>query len=291
MKHIMIAVICVSFYFSANAQDLIVTSKGDSINCKIDTATSEYLFFNFENSDARVPFTQLPLDQVTVYIREYYPKDISSSGLLPNMENQKNFWLSFGVGRSYRFGEIDPQLSYPMRAYTEKLKRGTVLGINAIYFIGYSSGLGLNYSRFITSNSLEDTQLFNIVGEEVTGNVADNIAISYIGPSYAARLNSLDKKHSLTGCFGIGFMKYCDVGEYVANFSITGQSVGVLLDVGYNYNISENIAFGIQTSFLGGTLTNYELEYGGRNRTVSLEEDKYESLGRADFSIRLTIKL
>lgn len=289
MKHVIIAAIFITLYFSVNAQDLIVTSNGDSINCKIDTATSEYLYFS--NSVGVVPFTQLPLDQVLLYSREYYPENITSSGMLARMEGRKTFWLSFNLGLSYRFGEIDPQLSYQMERYVRGLKSGTVLGINAIYFIGYSSGIGLNYSRFGKSNSMGNVPLYNSSGERVTGDVADNITISYLGPSYAARLLSSDMKHSLTGCFGIGYMKYNDVGEYLTEIIITGETLGMLLDIGYNYNISENLAIGIQTSFLGGVLTKYDMEFGGRTRTVTLEEDEYESLSRADFSIRLTIKL
>lgn len=288
MKRLIVAAIFISLYFIVNAQDLIVTSNGDSLNCKIDTATSGYLYFTI--SDGVLPFTQLPLDHVKLCSRGYYAKNITS-GMLARMEGRKTFWLSFNLGFSYRYGEIDPQLSYQMERYVRGLKSGAVLGIKAIYFFGYSSGIGLNYSRFSTSNSMVNAPLYNSLGGRVSGDVSDNISISYLGPSYAVRLISPDMEHSLTACFGIGYMKYKDVGDYLTEIIITGESLGMLMDFGYNYNISENLAIGIQASFLLGVLTKCEMEYGGRTRSVSLEEDKYESLSRADFSISMTIKL
>ena len=51
---------------SVQAQDLIVTKEGDSLNCKITKVETDYIYFGI-NKDGGVLNTLLPMSQITYY--------------------------------------------------------------------------------------------------------------------------------------------------------------------------------------------------------------------------------
>ncbi|MFH0758450.1 MAG: hypothetical protein V2B15_14275 [Bacteroidota bacterium] len=291
MKRLLITSLFIPLFFYVNAQDLIVTTNEDSLNCQIKTITIDSLFFSFTNSDGVVFNTYMPQDQIKTYKRKFYARDGTSVRQLVAMKDLKNLWISVNGGLGYRFGEIDTRLSPEMHEYVEGLLVGPVFGIDAALFLGYSSGIGLKYSRFISSNSMYNSVITNAEGYTFHGDLVDNIIIRYLGASYAARLLSLNTKHAFTGSFGMGYMGYNDEGELGDDFIINGKSMGVSMDIGYAFTVAENLAIGFQYTCLYGILKKFEAEYRGQNETVELDEDHYESLVRGEILVRMIIKL
>ena len=55
MKHFLVLLIFLLTYYSSNAQDVIITNDGDSIDCKITRVTNEFVHFTiFDKSGIRV---------------------------------------------------------------------------------------------------------------------------------------------------------------------------------------------------------------------------------------------
>jgi len=79
----------VAFLFISNlqAQDLIVTNSGDSINCKIIETTKDYVYFTFKH-DTEIRNTLLPVNQIT--------------------SQQKNYFSVSGVPENYPYKDIFP---------------------------------------------------------------------------------------------------------------------------------------------------------------------------------------
>ena len=289
MKRSIITAIYALLFFNLNAQDLIVTTKGDSLKCKIENFTVDSLYFNFTNSDGVEFNTHIPRNQVSSYMRNYYTKKQSSVRNHFALEDLNNVMISINGGLGYRVGEVDPRLPSNMEDYMEGLRTGPILGVDALIFFGYTSGIRLKYSRFFSYNSMYNATVTTVNGNTFHGDVSDNISISYFGPSYATRLLSANAKHVLTGSFGFGYLAYNDDGELGDDIIIKGKTLGLSMDIGYALTVAENLAIGIQTSILRGVLRTYDVEYRGQNETIELEEDYYENLGRIDISLRLII--
>ena len=68
---------------------------------------------------------------------------------------------------------------------------------------------------------------------------------------------------------------------------MTGSTLGISFDIGYDIGLSENLSLGFQLSVLSGTLFEYDWNDGSTTETINLEEGEYESLNRIDFSVGL----
>lgn len=87
--------------------------------------------------------------------------------------------------------------------------------------------------------------------------------------------------------FSLGYMGYSNDKVIVDKYKMTGSTLGLSLDIGYDIGLSENLALGFQVSVLTGVLTKYDWSDGTTTQTIKLEKDEYENLNRIDLSIGL----
>jgi hypothetical protein len=288
MKSLILFTLFASLFCAAMSQDLLVTTRGDSIDCNITSVTEKYINYSFANDKGHEFDTQIPMNLVAEYQRRYFALQRREK-LYPGLSDLKNFRVTVYGGFSKRLGKLDPSIPSRMEDYTKKLLKGTHWGVDGTVFFSYSSGIGFRYSRFTTSNSMENIPLMTIDQVTYYGDLADHITISYAGPTYAARIISADHRHTLTGNVGIGYMGYHDEGEFGDEINISGKTLGAVFDAGYDFMFAENVALGIHASYLGGSLTGYEVVFNGIKETVKLEEGEYESLERIDISLKLVL--
>jgi hypothetical protein len=85
----------------------------------------------------------------------------------------------------------------------------------------------------------------------------------------------------------VGYIYYHDSKTIVTPFDITGSTIGLSADFGYDIGLTKNLALGLQISALTGMLTSYELSDGLTTEEFELAEGESESLARLDFSIGL----
>lgn len=70
-KPFIFSIILLSMVFKLQAQDLIVTTDGDSIHCKITKTTKEYVHFTFKHND-QIRNTLLSVDQIAAKEKDYF---------------------------------------------------------------------------------------------------------------------------------------------------------------------------------------------------------------------------
>ena len=85
----------------------------------------------------------------------------------------------------------------------------------------------------------------------------------------------------------LGYMGYSNDKVIIDKYKMTGSTMGLSFDVGYDIGLSENLSLGFQISFLTGTLFEYDWNDGRKTETIKLEKGEYESLNRIDFSVGL----
>lgn len=269
-------------FTSVQAQDLIVTAQGDSLNSKITKVEPEYLYFSI-NKDGGVLNTLLPMAQVSYYKYNFY-----STPALPvdaKVDGPKDFprlRLAINGGWSYRLAKVAGNLSSTQQDYIKGLKSGYSYGAELAYYWSKKAGIGAKYDVFRSRNELED-----VSGQVVV--LSDDVAISFIGPYYSSRFLTANKKNSFLMNVGLGYVGYNDKAFFGSDYELTGGTAGLLVDLGYDIGLSKTFALGFQLSFIGGTLTQYMIDDGFNTTTIELDEDEYEGLARINLSVGLRL--
>lgn len=286
MKKILIIIIlAVLFAHSSFSQDLIVTAKGDSINCKINKERNDFIYFTF-SKDQEIRETLLQRSQIKTYSKGYFsqseiPSDYQSSG-----KDYEKIRISVNGGYSYRFAKISGSVPDEYHDYMKKLKSGHHFSADAAYFLSESIGLGLKFSQF---NSKENfgTIFTDLDGDGITdtGKMNDNISISFIGPMIASQIPSANSKNALFSNLAIGVLSYKDNGNLIIPVELKGSTLGLVGEIGYQVGIAKNLSAAFTFSYTLGTLTKIESTTLGNTTTIELDGDDRENLGRIDFSI------
>ena len=117
--------------------------------------------------------------------------------------------------------------------------------------------------------------------------MSEEIAVSFIGPSFSTRLMSHNKRNAFLMNMSFGYIGYTNDVVVIDDYTLTGNTLGFAFDVGYDIGIAENLMLGFKFSVISGTLFEYDVHDGGNTTTIELEKGEYEGLGRIDFSVGL----
>lgn len=86
-------------------------------------------------------------------------------------------------------------------------------------------------------------------------------------------------------------MNYRDKGMIIKNMKLTGGTLGLLYNIGYDYALSKKWAIGVNLSSIEGTLSSLTLEQDGVRTSQTLDKDNKENLGHIDLSFTLKLNL
>lgn len=286
LKYIFVYVSVTIFSISIQAQDLIITNEGDSLNCKITKIKSDNIYFTFKHKD-EIRSTLLPLGQVKYHQYNYYQASEVPSDKVVGNEIYPHFRAALNGGWSYRVAKLADNIPSDFEQYMKDLKSGYHYGLDLSYYFSEQLGFGFKYYNYRSKNEINNVYVTLPNGSTQYGKMSDDISINFIGPFFSTRLLDSNKKNSFLINLGIGYMGYTDKAVLISDFIIKGSTVGLCWDIGYDIGLTENLALGFQLSYMIGTLTQYDLSDGVNTETVKLEKDNYESLSRIDLSIGL----
>ena len=264
-------IICVLPIF-AFSQDLIVTEKGDSLNCRVTKEKTDYIYFTFRK-DNEIRNTLLATSDIKTLIRDYWQEpEVLETEILPR-NDYKIIRLALSTGYSHRTAPLADNIPRSMESFYKKLKSGFHIDAKINAYTSEYLGFGARYNFYKSKSENKD------IGEEV-------VTINYFGPSFCTRLFSRDKSSALLSSISLGYMGYTDK---INNNSqrINGNTLGIILDLGYDFAVSENTALGFQIALIGGTLSKITVTDGTHVEKITLEDEQREGLGRIDFSIGL----
>jgi hypothetical protein len=269
------------------AQDLIVTDSGDSINCKITKVTKDYVHFTFKYNE-EIRNTLLPASQITTQQKDYF-----SEPELPASHTYKvvfpHFRIAVDGGWQYRTAKIANGLDAGMQEHYQKMKSGFHYDIQAAYFFLENQGFELMFSSQLfgtTSNGYLTDDGGTIIA---SGKVNEKITFNYIGANYLLRLLDSKKKNCWLFSFGLGYMGYNDrvLFNNAETTKITASTVGCNLTVGYDIGLSENFGIGFKFSLMTGTFRDYKLTADGITTDKTMPEKTSEGLGTIKLSVGL----
>jgi hypothetical protein len=289
IKYFFLIIFCALFAIPIHlqAQDLIVTNEGDSINCKITKVKSDNIYFVFKYKE-EIRNTLLPVDQVAFYQKNYYSTSEVPKGKIFGNEIYPHFRVTVNGGWSYRTASLSSSISSDFKDYWKNLKSGFHYELGVSYYFTEIFGVGLKYNEFLSSNEMGD--VYVEYPDETTeyGNMSDNIRIKFIGPSFSCRLLNSSKKNCFLIDLAWGYMDYRDKRSILnMSASFKGGTFGTYMSIGYDIGIYKNLALGFQISALTGILTQFTFSDGTSTQTIKLDKDMYENFARIDLSIGL----
>lgn len=286
MKNILVTLLILLITNAIYSQDLIVTHKGDSINCKITKIEIDNIYFTFKHKD-EIRSTLLPATKVKMHKIDFYQKSVVPTEKIIGFENYQHFRIALNGGYSYQTAEVSQSIPSTIKSYINELKTGCHIGGDISYYFTETLAFGFRYYSFKTSNNMDNIFVEDIYGNKTYGKLSDDLTISFIGPIFSSRMLSQNKKNAFIMSLSLGYMGYENDKLIVDKYKMTGSTMGYSFDIGYDIGLSENLSLGFQISYISGTLYEYNWNDGKTTETINLENGEYEGLNRLDFSIGL----
>ena len=144
MKNIFIITFLIVLTNSLYSQDLVVTKKGDSINCKITKVKKDNIYFTFKHKD-EVRNTLLPMTGVKIHQFDYYQISEVSIEKVVGYENYQRFRIAINGGYSYQTARVAENVPSDFKDYVKELKSGYHFGCDLIYYFSEPLGFGFKY--------------------------------------------------------------------------------------------------------------------------------------------------
>lgn len=280
-----ILLIAFTFIFSLGySQDLIITSEGDSLNCKITKEKSDVIYFTFKYKE-EIRNTLLPKDQIKFYKYNFYQQGIVPVDKIKSSKAFPRLMLAVNGGWSYRTARAPTNIPTEFREYVNELKTGYNFGGEVAFYISEPLGLGLKFCDYKSSNEIPNIYRTNPNGIREYGRMSDDISIIYFGPTFNTRLFNSNKTNAIVSKLSIGYLGYNNNAVVINSFNIKGSTVGLLIDLGYDIALSKKLSIGFTASYIMGTLFNYTVSDGTKTETVKLKPENYDTLTRIDISI------
>ena len=289
MIKILLLIVFASSSILAFSQDLIVRDLGDSINCKITKVKKENIYFTFKHKD-EIRSTLLPVSQVKTYQYGFYNYSEVPEDKIVGYKNYEHFRIAVNGGYSYQLARVAKSVPTDFKDYIKGLKSGYHWGGDITYYFSEPLGIGLKYYQFHASNSIDNIYVDDLNGNRSYGRMSDDLRVTFIGPMFSTRLLNGDKSKAFLMNLSIGYIGYQNDKIIIDPFKMTGSTLGMTYDFGYDISLSKNLMLGFQVSLISGTLSKYDWNDGTTTQTVKLETDQYESLHRIDLSVGLRFK-
>jgi len=270
------------------AQDLIVTNSGDSINCKITKTTKEHIYFTFKH-ETEIMNTLLPVNQISTQQKNYFsvselPANYTFKDIFPR------FRVAIDAGWQYRTAKLADGMDAALQGHYKKMKSGFHYDLQAAYFFVESMGIEAIFSQQFFGNNAGYGSLTNNEGNLIgSGEFSEKMSFNYVGANYLFRLFDSKKKNNWLFSAGFGYMGYNDrlFFDNVERLKITAGTLGSYMAIGYDIGISENFGIGFKLSLLGGTFSNYKQTRNGITTNETMPEKTFEGLGTAKLSVGL----
>jgi hypothetical protein len=269
-----------------NAQDLIVTTQGDSIRCKITSVTAERIRCLVVHND-ELRKVKIPASQVKSSEKDYYTR-LAARGIQTQNPKSKlsRITVSPYGGLSYLIARVSPEVPAAFKQYIKELKSGYHFGADATVFISERTGVGLKYANFGTSNEAFVSGT-DPSGTTQTGIMRDDITIQYIAPVLASRTVFRNQTTILNTGFSLGYLSYENNATLIDQFKLTGSTVGVGFSFGLENKLSKNLGLEFGLGMIAGSLSQFEKTTGNSKQTITLEKEKRENISRIDVSVGL----
>lgn len=267
MKTLLAALMFFLLTFDTYSQDLIVTTQGDSLNCRIEKVTDRSITFKYI-ALGEVVTTLIDTKEVVDFKYKFFKEAI-----LGKLHSGSSWQANLNLGYSYRINKIADGIYGNQRSHLQRMRSAIMVGGSLIYFFNKTQGIGLK-GEYSTASS-------DLIG------VKEKVNISFIGPMYSIKAESQSKKGQLITNMALGLLTYQNIAEFYGKQKAVGNTLGVGFDLGYDFKISDRIMWGVMLNYSTGVLSSIKIN-GIRH---TLEKENREGLARVGISTGLRFAL
>jgi hypothetical protein len=269
------------------SQDLIVTQNDDSLNCKITKIDLDYIYFTFMYNN-EIKKSLLPMTDIKIFQKKYYNETELTKPYLAYL-NYSKFRIAFSGGFSYLLAKMPEGIDNTYRDYLKSFKKGYNLRLDIGYFFNRQYGIGLKYSYFNTKASASSLPFIDEQGNIVRLSLSENRSDNYIGPAFLMRYADALNKNAFIAGISFGYFAYNN-NMRIGGIPLyaKGSTLGMIVDIGYDFSVSDNFSLGFLLSATLGSLGKITFNDGFQSQTIELPEDQHESMSRIDISIVLS---
>ncbi|MCW3789368.1 hypothetical protein [Plebeiibacterium sediminum] len=309
-KIVLISLLLLAF-FTAQAQDKIVTTQNDTIKCKIVLINKDRILYELNSGEGTSKGKFLPLLEVAEYYRSDQPlvkenkNKLTKTKIRTKPDNRWCFGLNAGLSTMpwildhYLFDSNAPD-TY------KNLDKGLHVNTSIHYMLSNALGIGAEYSFFLTrlnNETYKSSSYYNPTYIKV--NEKFRQYVNYVGPSilfqqYVGKQKKITLRESLSA--GAIFYRlenqsiYPTFNEYIYynnsnNSLITGNTSGAKIGLAAEYKFSKHISIGLSGDFIWSPLETADFEskinggYSFSDDNVDLDDPL--NLSRLDYSIVL----
>ena len=248
MKKILTIVLIVLSISTVFAQDLIVTTQNDSLNCRIMKIEREFIYFFYHRSGEAVGATISRNETVAYQLNYFAEPELSDWQIAEHFSPPVVRWriaLRGGYSRWLSFNENIPE---DMTMYINNLKNGFCIGTDVNYFFNSFVGIGIKYT------------CCNHRSQDYYKNMKDNCTGHFIAPDFMIRIWDCKHKDAIIWDVAAGYLSLYDK-EYDA--TKRAGTIGVSLGLGYERALNKNVAIGGGISCLVAVTHQIEVSENG----------------------------
>ncbi len=284
MRRLLLIIPIIFISFLAQAQDYIVTIKGDTFECKITKISERFIHFDYQVGD-ETRSTVILLDQVNTYDRgsgpnqtpktqnsaekaqkpnddfptynDQYEENMNKYVKANKKQNDAIYRLSVFGGYSYLTGKGSTGLSPDLQAYEDEIRSGAHFGASFLYFPKIDkAGYGLRLNSFSSSNSGTFSFFDPDLNEEIIFDVEDNINIIYVGPQISSRSTLGINESALLFGFSAGYVSYVNNGSaFNQTIRISGEGFGLMANMALDIQLTKGILLNLGVSYLVNSIS------------------------------------
>ncbi|SHJ09859.1 hypothetical protein SAMN05444280_11110 [Tangfeifania diversioriginum] len=285
------------FFLSSSAQDRIITISNDTIDCKINRVSAQYIHFTQFTREVK---TKSSISRRDVKSWQVSDAEKSENSFTSNVFQTERWRFSITGGGGYRIASTKESRrnlenqgipSSEIDSYFKQLKTGVKTAGQIHYMFWENCGLGVDYQFHHSSGSLHgavdsgDTYTF------IYGKFTDNIYTNYVGLSLYMQ-HRINPKFKFYGQVSSGLTLFREESVIIYTpLLITGKAYGGNSEFGLEYFIGKKISVALCAGFFQSTISKIKVNNGDNIQDIKLEKEQMEGLSRVDLGAGLRFYL
>lgn len=294
MKKIYMLLLIVLISKVTQAQDLLVTTNGDSINCKIVDEKGSFVLYKILEGDSYVSRAinkqSISKSENGFYLRN---PELAKNNSNSTSKKQKYSSTNFNIGYN-RLKLLDFYSSSGMEVidkYNESLANGMGFNLELKRWFTKRLGIDIRYDLY-SSKALEYKMPYtNPLGSTSYGPFSDKIKIHTFSPGFAFRTPIANENNYLIINTSFDYNLYINDFTYLGTpGKLKSKRYGYSFGMSYERVLNKNFAIGLNAKYRISSLNKVGLYVNGDFDEIDLTEEQEISINRYSFGLYLGIR-
>jgi hypothetical protein len=280
----------------SNGQDLIVTTAGDTIHCRITSVAPQRLYYTEPVAD-RTRRNNIRLRDVVMYKREgYYPVVFDRAYIAEVQQRLKaervtqRWLLAMHGGWSLYTADLQGSFNVASSAYIARLRQGFHAKASVHRFVTKEVALGFSYSDAFGARASGEYQAQLITGQLTTVSRAEDLRVQLPALSIVF-MPTLGGKWRIWEVTDVGPCYFTDNLTFNSAVKITGQGLGAAALLAFDHPVFGRAFIGGHVGYFLGRLNDVKFTTSGATYPVQILSRDKLNLDRLDLGLSLSLRL